>query len=102
LASALEHFTGEVGHTRVAAIDKNNGPYSIPVDLVIDQYNSESWGIAIKNIITRAEENTNPTIVILQHEYGLDPDKNGEDSKGTNFVDMAKAFSGERLTTLVR
>jgi hypothetical protein len=102
LASALEHFTGEVGHIRVAAIDKNNGPYSIPVDLVIDQYNSESWGIAIKNIITRAEENTNPTIVILQHEYGLDPDKNGEDSKGTNFVDMAKAFSGERLTTLVR
>ena len=101
LASALEHFTGEVGHIRVAAIDKNNGPYSIPVDLVIDQYNSESWGFAIKNIITRAKESTNPTIVILQHEYGLDPDKNGEDGKGTNFVDTAKAFSGQGLTTLV-
>ncbi|MHC4133321.1 MAG: glycosyltransferase family protein, partial [Planctomycetota bacterium] len=101
LASALENFTGEVGHIRVAAIDKNNGPYSIPVDLVIDQYNSESWGIAIKNIITRAKESANPTIVILQHEYGLDPDKNGKDSKGTNFVDMAKAFSDEGLTTLV-
>ena len=101
LASALEHFTGEVGHIRVAAIDKNNEPYSIPVDLVIDQYNSESWGFAIKNIITRAKESTNPTIVILQHEYGLDPDKNGEDGKGTNFVDMAKAFSGQGLTTLV-
>jgi glycosyltransferase involved in cell wall biosynthesis len=101
LASALEHFTGEVGHIRVAAIDKNNGPYSIPVDLVIDQYNSESWSFAIKNIITRAKESTNPTIVILQHEYGLDPDKNGEDNKGTNFVDMAKAFSGQGLTTLV-
>jgi len=101
LANALEHFTGEVGQIRVAAIDKNNGPYSIPVDLVIDQYNSESWGIAIKNIITRAKESTNPTIVILQHEYGLDPDKNGEDGKGTNCVDMAKAFSGQELTTLV-
>jgi glycosyltransferase involved in cell wall biosynthesis len=101
LANALEHFTGEVGHIRVAAIDKNNGPYSIPVDLVINQYNSESWGFAIKNIITRAKENTNPTIVLLQHEYGLDPDKNGEDSKGANFVDMAKAFSGKGLTTLV-
>jgi hypothetical protein len=101
LASALEHFTGEVGHIRIAAIDKKNGPYSIPVDLVIDQYNSESWALSIKNIVTRAKENTNPTIVILQHEYGLDPDKNGEDSKGTNFVDMAKAFSGEGLTTLV-
>jgi len=101
LASALEHFTGEVGRIRVAAIDKNNGPYNIPVDLVIDQYSSESWGFAIKNIITRAKESTNPTIVILQHEYGLDPDKNGEDSKGTNFVDMAKAFSGQGLNTLV-
>jgi len=101
LAGALEHFTGEVGQIRVAAIDKNNGPYSIPVDLVIDQYNSESWGLAIKNIITRAKESTNPTIVILQHEYGLDPDKDGKDSKGTNFVDMAKAFSGQGLTTLV-
>jgi len=101
LASALGHFTGEVGHIRVAAIDKNNGPYSIPVDLVIDQYNSESWGFAIKNIITRAKESTNPTIVVLQHEYGLDPDKNGEDGKGTNFVDMAKAFSGQGLATLV-
>jgi glycosyltransferase involved in cell wall biosynthesis len=101
LANALENFTGEIGHIRVAAIDKNNGPYSIPVDLVIDQYNSESWGFAIKNIITRAKESTNPTIVILQHEYGLDPDKNGEDGKGTNFVDMAKAFGGKGLTTLV-
>jgi glycosyltransferase involved in cell wall biosynthesis len=101
LASALEHFTGEVGYIRVAAIDKNNGPYSIPVDLVIDQYNWESWGFAIKNIIARAKESTNPTIVILQHEFGLDPDKKGEDSTGTNFVDMAKAFHGQGLTTLV-
>ena len=101
LAGALEHFTGEVGHIRVAAIDRNSGPYRIPVDLVIDQYNSESWGFAIKNIITRAKESANPTIVILQHEYGLDPDKNGEDGKGTNFVDMAKAFGAQGLTTLV-
>ncbi|MHC4478696.1 MAG: hypothetical protein ACYTEL_23935, partial [Planctomycetota bacterium] len=101
LAGALEHFTGEVGHIGISAIDKNNGPYGIPVDLVIDQYNSESWGLAIKNIIARAKESTNPTIVILQHEYGLDPDKDGEGGKGTNFVDMAKAFSGQGLTTLV-
>ena len=101
LASALEHFTGEVGHIRVAAIDKKNGPYSIPVDLVIDQYNSESWDLTIKNIITRAKESTNPTIVILQHEYGLDPDKYGQDGNGTNFIDMAKVFSGQGLTTLV-
>jgi hypothetical protein len=101
LANALEHFTGEVSHIRVAAIDNGNGPYNVPVDLVIDQYNSESWSFAIKDIITRAKESINPTVVILQHEYGLDPDTNGEDGQGTNFVDMAKAFSGQGLTTLV-
>jgi len=101
LASALQHFTGEVGHIRIAAIDKGNGPYNVPVDLVIDQYNSESWNFVIENIITRAKESTNPTIIILQHEYGLDPDKNGKSGRGTNFVDMAKAFSVQGLTTLV-
>ena len=101
LANGLEHFTGEVGRIRIAAIDNNNGPYNIPVDLVIDQYSPESWCCAIKNIIARANEGTNPTVVILQHEYGLDPANNGEDGKGTNLVDMAKAFSGEGLTTLV-
>ena len=102
LANGLEHFTGEVGQIRIAAVDNNNGPYNIPVDVVIEQYNPESWSFAIRDIITKAEKSANPTIVIFQHEYGLDPDKNGEDSKGTNFVDMAKAFSGEGLTTLVQ
>ncbi len=36
-----------------------------------------------------------------QHEYGLDPDKDGHDGQGTNFVDMAKAFNERGLTTLV-
>jgi len=101
LANALEHFTGEVGHIRVTAIDKEGLPYDIPVDLIIDHYNPESWRYAIKDIIARANESTNPTIVILQHEYGLDPDKNGEDGQGTNFVDMTKAFGEQGLTTLV-
>jgi len=101
LANALEHFTGEVGHIRVTAIDKEGLPYDIPVDLVIDQYNPNSWAYAIKDIIARANESTNPTIVILQHEYGLDPDRNGNDGEGTNFVDMAKAFTSKGLTTFV-
>ncbi|HUT29269.1 MAG TPA: hypothetical protein VMX13_05710 [Sedimentisphaerales bacterium] len=101
LANALEHFTGEVGSIRVAAIDNDNLPYSIPVDLVIDQYNPESWAHAIKDVIARANESSNPTVVLLQHEYGLDPDKNGENGQGTNFVDMAGAFQQKGLTTLV-
>jgi glycosyltransferase involved in cell wall biosynthesis len=101
LATALEHFTGEVGHIRVTAIDNSNLPYDIPVDLVIDQYDPTSWRYAIKDIIARANESTNPTVIILQHEYGLDPGENGEDGQGTNFVDMAKAFREQGLTTLV-
>jgi len=101
LATALAHFTGEVGHIRVAAIDNDSGPYDIPVDLVIDQYNPQSWADAITNISARAKESPNPTVVLLQHEYGLDPDKNGEDGRGANFVDMAKAFASRGMTTLV-
>jgi glycosyltransferase involved in cell wall biosynthesis len=101
LATALEHFTGEVGHIRVAAIDRDNGPYRIPVDLTIDQYNPVSWRDTIGHIITRAKQSANPTVVLLQHEYGLDPDDNGEDGQGTNFIKMAKAFTQNGLTTLV-
>ena len=101
LANALEHFTGEVGYIRIVAIDNGSGPYAIPVDLIIDQHNYESWRFAVNDILTRANESPNPTVVLLQHEYGLDPDKDGRDGQGTNFVDMAKAFHQQGLTTLV-
>jgi glycosyltransferase involved in cell wall biosynthesis len=101
LATALENLTAEVGHIRIAAIDNGNGPYGIPVDLVIDQYNPLSWANTTKHIITRAFESKNPTVIILQHEFGLDPDANGNDGRGDNFVNMAKAFHKQGLMTLV-
>ena len=101
LASALSHFTGEVGYIRIAAIDNRNGPYEIPVDLIIDQHNPKSWSNAINHIYARAKESVTPTAVILQHEYGLDPDEEGNAGCGTNFVDMARAFRERGLTTLV-
>lgn len=101
LASALEHFTAEIGYIRVAAINNNSGPYGIPVDLIIDQYTPQSWADTIRHIMTRAGESKNPTVVLLQHEYGLDPDKDGNDGQGTNYVDMAKVFQKNGLTTLV-
>ena len=101
LASALEHFTAEIGYIRVAAINNNSGPYGIPVDLIIDQYTPQSWADTIRHIITRAGESKNPTVVLLQHEYGLDPDKDGNEGQGTNYVDMAKVFQKQGLTTLV-
>jgi glycosyltransferase involved in cell wall biosynthesis len=101
LANALEHFTGEVGSIRVSAIDKDNLPYDIPVDLVIDQYNPQSWKDGIKDVLARAREQSNPKVVLLQHEYGLDPDENGNDGDGTNFIEFAKECTKEGLTTLV-
>ncbi|MBN1805703.1 MAG: hypothetical protein JW837_10660 [Sedimentisphaerales bacterium] len=101
LASALEHFTTEVGYIRVAAVDNNNGPYGIPVDLVIEQYNPQSWIDTTQHIITRAAESKEPTIILLQHEYGLDPDNNGNDGRGNNYVEMVKKFRERKLTTLV-
>lgn len=101
LANSLSHFTGEVGYIRVAAIDSGNGPYNIPVDLVIDQYNPRSWLDTTEHIIARAKESPNPTVVLLQHEYGLDPAADGRDGRGTNYVEMAKAFTKAGLTTVV-
>jgi glycosyltransferase involved in cell wall biosynthesis len=101
LANALEHFTGEVGHIRVAAIDKEKLPYDIPVDLIIDQYNPQSWQYIAKDIVTRAAESSSKTVVLLQHEYGLDPDEKGMDGGGINYVNMAKTFAQKGLTTLV-
>ncbi len=101
LANALEHFTGEIGHIRIAAIDKDKLPYSIPVDLVIDQYDTLSWVQATQDIVTRAKESENPTVVLLQHEYGLDPDTQGNDCRGRNFVNMARALNQKGLTTFV-
>jgi glycosyltransferase involved in cell wall biosynthesis len=92
LASALSHFTAEVGYIRIAAIDNHNGPYEIPVDLIIDQYNPRSWSNTVNHIYARSKESITPTVVVLQHEYGLDPDENGNVGHGTNFVDMVKAF----------
>jgi len=101
LATALAHFTAEIGHIRIAAIDNGSGPYDIPVDLTIDQYSPQSWRDAITHISTDADERENPTVVILQHEYGLDPDDQGNDCRGTNFVRLAEAFQERQLTTLV-
>ena len=101
LATALEHFTAEIGSIRIAAIDNGSGRYDIPVDLTIDQYNPVSWRDTTTHIINRAKESSNPTVVLLQHEYGLDPDDNGNDGQGTNIIKMARAFTSSGLVTLV-
>jgi len=101
LSSSLENFAREVGYVKVAAIDKDGHAYCSPVDLVIEQYSPESWRRATKDIVSVAKLSSDPTIVLMQHEYGLDPDPNGNDGRGTNFVKMAKELHERGLITLV-
>ena len=101
LSNALSHFTAEIGHIRVAAIDNKHGPYNIPVDLVINQYDPKSWKQVTQEIISRAKESNNPTAIVLQHEYGLDPDNQGNDCRGRNYVEIAKACRDNNLPCVV-
>ena len=103
LANALASgtFDAEVGQIRVAAIDNGHGPYDIPVDFIIHQYDPASWRNTTTHICTRAAESTIPTVVALQHEFGLDPDPQGNNGQGRNFVDMAKALRAKGLSTVV-
>ena len=88
---------------RIVAIDNPScgGSYDITVDLVINQYNLEFWRSSTKHIIARAGERTLPTIVLLRHEYGHDPDEKGNDGRGRNVVDMIKTFREQGLITLI-
>jgi len=88
LATALEPLS-ETGKISVAAISNAKAPYTIPVDIVIDQYNQQSWRSANLDILRRADESGFPTVMIPQHEYGLD----GMDALGDNYVQMAREFS---------
>jgi hypothetical protein len=90
-----------VGNIRIAAIDNGSGPYRIPVEFTIDQHNPASWRAATTEILARAKETAFPTVVLLQHEYGLDPDDEGRGGRGTNFVKMAKTFTENGLITVV-
>lgn len=101
LSNALSHFTGEVSNIRIAAIDNQHGPYNIPVDLVISQYNPAAWKRTAQEIVTRAKESPNRTAVVLQHEFGLDPDEQGRDGRGSNFVQLVRACRQNGLTTVV-
>lgn len=101
LSNALSQLSAEVGHIRIAAIDNDNGPYNIPVDIVIKQYDPKSWKDAADQIVTRAGEASNPTAVVLQHEFGLDPDDEGNEACGDNFVKMAKTFADRGLCVVV-
>jgi len=101
LADALSQFSSEAADIRVPAIDNGNGPYPNTVDIVIDQYDTRSWKNATDHILARTGHGNNTTVVVLQHEFGLDPDANGRDARGDNFIQMAKAFSEKRIPTLV-
>ncbi len=100
LANALKHFKSDVQRVRIAAIDHDGLDYGKNVDIVIDQYDCESWQKAVKKITSSARRSTARTIALLQHEYGLDPDEQGG-NRGTNYVTMSRSLCEKGIITLV-
>ena len=101
LVDALNDFSSEVADIRIAAIDTGSGPYPNPVDIVIDQYDRQSWKNATDHILAHTGHSNNTTVVVLQHEFGLDPDAQGNNACGDNYVQMARAFSEKGIPTVV-
>lgn len=101
LVEALESFNNEINEVRVAVIDNDTGGYGDKVDLLIDQYSPRSWTKASEKIVAHARREKHPTAVVLQHEYGLDPDEQGRPGQGDFFVQFAETFTREGLTCLV-
>lgn len=97
LTTAFGHFAADIASIRVAAIDKEDLRYSLPVDVVIDQYSPQSWRTSQDAIFDIAQTAQVPTMVILQHEYGIDPAGDGTDTQGRNYIDMAKGLREKGL-----
>lgn len=99
----------EVGEIKVAPIRVGGelaGSYGIPVDtnLKIDKYSPVSWEQVtnkIEQISGYSKKSGNTPVVLLQHEYGLDPDKNGNECKGDNYVQMARHLKGAGIPAFV-
>lgn len=102
LTEALESLNNQIDEVRIAAIE--NSPKAEPrgkVDIIIDQYNPDSWKLAAGKILDHARGKNNPTAVVLQHEYGLDPDPAAGPGRGDHFVQLAKTFTDSGLTCVV-
>jgi glycosyltransferase involved in cell wall biosynthesis len=101
LGNALQGLGETVASVNVTAIDREGLTYEHPVDGVIDQYSAPSWYRAGEEILVQANTRSDPTIVLIQHAYGLDPDEQGNDGKGRNYVNLSRALHDSGLMTLV-
>lgn len=101
LAHALQGLGEAVASVNVTAIDREGLEYEPPVSGVIDQYSGPSWYRAGEEILAQAGACSDPTIVLIQHAYGLDPDEQGNEGMGSNYVDLAQALHDSGLITLV-
>ena len=95
-AENLVDSIGKVVNVKVAPIDNplRNYTYQYPAinELKINKQDPNSWLRTANEISLACLENPN-SAVILQHEYGLDPDKNLGPSSGRNFVKMSQLFN---------
>ncbi len=94
VAHAAELLTGEVRSFRVAALlGDDEDPLSYehnPVDMTI--YKNRSWNSGISTIVGRAQEMEDPTVALVEFEYGL--------GHKDNYLKMLRAFRDAGITTL--
>lgn len=101
LGKALQGLGDIVASVRVTAIDSDGLAYDHPVDSVIDQYSAPSWYRAAEEVLAKAGRRSDPTIVLIQHAFELDPDEQGQQGMGSNYLNLARAVHDSGLMTLV-
>ena len=93
----------EVNSVSVAAIDSSKGriTYNSPVDkrTMINAYDLASWNKAAIEILGVAHSREYPTVVILQHEFGLD--KTSEKNAYQHIAKIFKEAGKDKVVTLV-
>lgn len=87
----MKDFTSEIAARDIAAIDNENLIYPQDVDVIINQYNKNSWLDGARDVGVRAleksDEHRNHTIVYINHEFGL----GGRDwEKEDNYIPFLK------------
>jgi len=104
-------FPTETRKISVTAIDSGGHHYALPVDIVIDKYNSGSWkwGIAESMARMAALEHKIPEaamVVYVNHEFGLNPllesGKDPVDAQGRQTIDILDQANFYKFLTIVQ
>jgi len=97
--NGLRGYTAERGNIDIAAITRLGLVYHYPpVDIEINKDDPRSWEHGKDEILRVADQYSDPTAFIINHDYGLFKDRKGGDTQGRRVVDYARDFRKKGLT----